>query len=208
LLEDECSDFSSRGPVLPSQEGDALIRQFVEKFKELSDLSFFPQIDPIATTLSVGKVEAYGEMETWLPVRATTAQTALDSINAKLPARFPKLFRDLLLNYRWGEVDLGFFRLSPNPPGPDLAGWLAEVSRDRFLWDFLIAAACIPFAKGPDIDNDRVCFDIRSRKKGWECPVVKVDHEEVLCNNRLKIVKEVAPTFRDLVLQTIDPKRG
>jgi hypothetical protein len=33
---------------------------------------------------------------------------------------------------------------------------------------------------------------------------VKIDHEEILCNNRIKVVGELAPSFRALVLQTIE----
>jgi hypothetical protein len=39
--------------------------------------------------------------------------------------------------------------------------------------------------------------------------VVKIDHEEILCNRRIKIVAELAPSFEDLVLGTIQAaKRG
>jgi len=33
--------------------------------------------------------------------------------------------------------------------------------------------------------------------------IVKIDHEEILCNNRIKIVSELAPSFLDLVLQSL-----
>ncbi len=54
------------------------------------------------------------------------------------------------------------------------------------------------------MDYDPVCFDINSRKKNGECRIVKIHHEEILCNNRVKLVAELAPSFRDLVLGTID----
>ncbi len=54
------------------------------------------------------------------------------------------------------------------------------------------------------MDCDPVCFDIKSRKKNRECRTVKTDLEEILCNNRVKLVAEPAPNFRELVLRTID----
>jgi len=54
------------------------------------------------------------------------------------------------------------------------------------------------------MDYDPVCFDIKSRKKNGECRIVKIDHEEILCNNRVKLVAELAPSFRELVIRTID----
>jgi hypothetical protein len=116
----------------------------------------------------------------------------LESLYAKLPARLPSLFERLLLTYRWAEVHLDTFTLFANPLGPDLGGWHREASRDKILWSFLLAAGYIPFAKGPDM----VCFAVRDRRKNNESPIVKIDHEEILCNNRLRIVKQMAPSPR------------
>jgi len=54
------------------------------------------------------------------------------------------------------------------------------------------------------MDYDPVCFDVNSWKKDREMRVVKIDHEEILCNNRVKVVAELAPSFEALVLQTIE----
>jgi hypothetical protein len=52
------------------------------------------------------------------------------------------------------------------------------------------------------MDYDPVCFDIKSRKNR-DYRIVKIDHEEILSNHRIKVVSEIAATFRALVLQTI-----
>ena len=54
------------------------------------------------------------------------------------------------------------------------------------------------------MDYDPVCFDMNSRKKNREMRVVKIDHEEILCNYRIKVVAELARSFEALVLQTIE----
>jgi hypothetical protein len=186
-----------------SQSDDLLLDQFVAKFEVLDDgLFFFPEIDPIAAELSVGEKGQYGQ-QLWRPTRCNTEAAQLEPIYARLPGRFPKLFERLILSYRWAEVHLDTFTLLPNPPGPDLGRWLLEASRDAILWDFLLARGYVPFAKGPDIDYDRVCFDLNSRGQEGESRIVKIDHEEVLCNNRLRVVAELAPTFRNLIKQTI-----
>jgi hypothetical protein len=73
---------------------------------------------------------------------------------------------------------------------------------DPGLWNALIPAGFIQFGKGPDVDYDPVCFDIRART--GDCRIVKIDHEEILCNNRIKVVAELAPSFEKLVLTTIE----
>ena len=54
------------------------------------------------------------------------------------------------------------------------------------------------------MDYDPVCFDIRSRTKSKDYRIVKIDHEEILCNHRVKVVAELAPSFERLMLQTIE----
>jgi hypothetical protein len=100
----------------------------------------------------------------------------------KLSRRFPPLYERLVLSYRWAEIDLGAYCLLPNPPGPDLSGLLQQISGDPGIWGSLQPGGYIQFGRGPDIDYDPVCFDLSARKKNSEYEIVKIDHEEILCN--------------------------
>ncbi|MFZ3330571.1 MAG: hypothetical protein WA197_08075 [Candidatus Acidiferrales bacterium] len=128
----------------------------------------------------------------------------LEPIYSKLPARFPPLFEQFVLSYRWAEVDLKLCRLLPNPPGMSLDGLLKEMSRDPAIWSALLPAGYIQFGKGPDMDYDPVCFDIGSGNRNRDYKIVKIDHEEILCDYRVKIVSQLAPSFESFVLQTIE----
>ena len=182
---------------------DLLLSEYVASFEKLDELSEYPEIYPITGVLAVSKPDEYG-MVAWRPRRTDPKPALLEPLYAKLPARFPPLFERLLLTFRWAEVHLDTYSLIANPPGSDLEGFFGTISEDRGLWDALIPAGYLRFAKGPDMDYDPVCFDMNSRKKNREMRVVKIDHEEILCNNRVKVVAELAPSFEDLVLQTID----
>ena len=65
-------------------------------------------------------------------------------------------------------------------------------------------AGYIQFGKGPGLEYDPVSFDLKSRNKNGDYRIVKIDHEEILCNNRIKLVAELVPSFEHLVRQTID----
>jgi hypothetical protein len=159
-------------------------------------MTTMPDLEPISPELVTGDVDNYGRRR-WRPIEVVTDTESLDTIYAELPAKFPHLYELLVLSYRWAEVDLKLFTLMANPPGPSLDGLLHE---DPHLWSFLLKSGYIQFGKGPDSDYDPVCFDIRSRKKkGRDCKIVKIDHEQILCYDRLKIVKELAPSFEELV---------
>lgn len=96
------------------------------------------------------------------PRAAIAGREALEPLYARLPGRFPPLFEQLVTAYDWEEeVDLGPFRLLPNPLGREVSG-----GEDGF----------IPFAVGPD--GAWVCFDTERRRNDRDCPVVQ-DGEEI-----------------------------
>ena len=178
------------------KDQDALLEQFVASFEKLDELWTSKEIDPIAWELGVGEVDEYGHRN-WRPLKVRTDRSSLEPLYTKLPGRFPPLFELLALSYRWAEVDLRAFRLLPNPPGTDLAGLFEQNSGDPGLYEALIPAGYVQFGRGPDLDYDPVCFDIKRRKKNGDCPVVKIDHEEILCNYRVKVVGEIAHRLRN-----------
>ena len=180
-----------------------LIDKFIASFEVAAEnLDVFETIDSIAAPLAVGPTNEYGQRR-WRPIKVQTNLTALDPVYAKLPARFPPLYEQLVLSYRWADVDLQRFTLLANPPGDDLSGLLQKIMKAKGLWETLIPNGYIQFGKGSDMDYDPVCFDISSRKNR-DYRIVKIDREEILCNYRIKVVSEIAPSFRALVLQTIE----
>jgi hypothetical protein len=183
---------------------EQLLEKYVVAFEKLDEMVVDEFSMPPAAQLMSGEEDEYGR-RLWKPIRVETPKPFLDEIYDELPNhfRFPHLFEQLLLSYRWAEVDLSTYRLLANPPGDDLNGFFQKMTHPDF-WDALTSAGFIPFGKGPDVDYDPVCFDIKSRKQGGDCRIVKIDHEEILCNNRVKVVAELAPSFHQLVLQTIE----
>ncbi len=78
------------------------------------------------------------------------------------------------------------------------------MSKDQFLWNALLEKGFVRFGKGADFDYNPVCFDLSARRKNGDFRVVKIDHEEILCNRRVKIVGELAASFEKLVMLTIE----
>jgi hypothetical protein len=184
------------------KDDEDLLAQFVASFGKLDLMDENVHIQPDVAELAVDQPDEWGLVH-WQPSKVITARESIDPLYDKLPARFPPLFERLVLSYRWAQIDLQLFTLLANPPGADLSRFFEQISKDPALWAALIPAGYLQFAKGPDMDYDPVCFDIKSRKKNGDCRVVKVDHEEILCNNRIKVVAELAPTFEELVRRTI-----
>jgi len=187
-----------------AEEGRShLLQQFVGCWEKLDGFCLDGNLDSLASHFSTGEKNQSGG-KLWRPVAQVTDPSMLDQLYAKLPARFPPLYEQLVLTYRWADVDLGAYRLLGNPLGPNLSGLLGKMLKDKFLSAFLLKSGFIPFGKGPDIDYDPVCFDLKSRKKNREFSIVKLEHEEILCNERIRVVAELAPTFEQLLRTTIE----
>lgn len=155
---------------------------------------------------AAGDCSDYG-CEPGQPIPVETSVEALADLRAMIPVSLPPLYERLLLSYRWPESDLGRFRLLANPAGPRLKGLLDELTRDAVLWNELTPRGWIRFGKGAGTNYDPVCFDIRQRRKDGDYRIVQLDHEQILCNARIKVVAELAPSFRELVESTVAARR-
>lgn len=180
-----------------------LLETYVATFPKFDDMLADEFSLPAAIQLAIESADRDDERR-WKPIRVETPRSNLREVYAELPCTFPPLFERLLLSYRWAEVDLDTYRLIANPPGHDLNGFFQQMTNDPFLWEALLPAGFLQFGKGPDLDYDPVCFDTKTRKQGGECRIVKIDHEEILCHDRVKVVAELAPSFYQLVLETIE----
>jgi hypothetical protein len=184
-----------------------IIERFVRSFEKYDQLLVPEYSDPI-TEQFVIKSPTESDRRHWQPVRQETGRGRLDSLYSKLPARLPLLFEELLLTFRWAEVDLKRLRLLANPIGDDLSGFEKEVFKDRGLSSILVDGGFIQFGKAADYNYDPICFDTRKPSKDSDCRIVRLDHEEVLCNFRLKEVSQIAPSFRELALMITEGTQG
>jgi hypothetical protein len=150
-------------------------------------------------------------------------RAALEAFYAALPfglSPLPPLYERLILSYKWGKPTPGGYDLRANEEscggyslhasfgGESLTPLLEAVRKDAGLWDALVPQRLFPFGRGGCQSYDPVCFDLSQRRNDGDCPVVGIDHEEILCNYRVKVVVELAPRFRDLVSNTITEARS
>src|SRR5208337_3873761 len=104
-----------------------------------------------------------------------------------------------ILGYRWQQAEVGPYCLLANPPGPNLTGLLHEIRRDPNLSRICLAEGFNQFAKGPDYSYDPICFDGRKETDPASFPIVILDHEEILCNSRIRIRSELADNFEAFI---------
>jgi hypothetical protein len=144
-----------------------LLREFVDTFVRLDERRLSRRFDIDGDVLSV--LDAPWDEEgwsTWSPIKREVPRLALaEDFSVLSGGPLPPLYEQLVLSYRWAEVDLGRVRLLSNLP-PGLKGVAGAIRRDRGLYDALSPAGYLQFGRGPHGDYDPVCFDLARRTPG------------------------------------------
>jgi len=127
-----------------------LLREFVDTFVRLDERRLSRRFDIDGDVLSV--LDAPWDEEgwsTWSPIKREVPRLALaEDFSVLSGGPLPPLYEQLVLSYRWAEVDLGRVRLLSNLP-PGLKGVAGAIRRDRGLYDALSPAGYLQFGRGP-----------------------------------------------------------
>jgi hypothetical protein len=72
-------------------------------------------------------------------------------------------------------------------------------SRDPVLSSVTRSKGFIQIGRPASGSYDPICFDLRSRTKSGEAGIVRLDHEEVLINDSIRVAEKVADRFVELL---------
>jgi hypothetical protein len=179
----------------------ALLERFVACFTDTDPLCDPGEVPPVLRDPFVSAdAPNFGQ---WRPIEYRTPDAKVDALEALLPARFPPLYRLLISRYRYLRIELGNFALLANPPSPGLEGLFYEMFRDDFFSSFLLQHGFIQFAVPQHGNYDPICFNLARRSSQGEMEVVWLDHEQILCYERIRVLGVLAPSFRGLVEQVV-----
>ncbi len=133
-----------------------------------------------------------------VPLREENNTARLEVFERKLPKRLPQSFSSFLSRYSFPAF---------NAEGISFFGWdsaanayTAEAAGvEGSLSELLLPAGYVQIGR-PDSGNfDAICFDLNEPEQNREYRIVKVDHEEILCNWRIRVSGELWPSFVKLV---------
>lgn len=125
----------------------------------------------------------------------------IDEFETKLPKRLPVSFHSLISRYSFNSFDyngLSFFANNNIDENLSLA-----IFKDRFISALTLQNGFIQFARPDNGSYDPICFDTNISQSRREFPIVKIDHEAILCRNKIHIVETVYASFLKFVLEKI-----
>jgi hypothetical protein len=119
----------------------------------------------------------------------------IESLEARLPARLPRSFRSLANRYEYPAFSLGPILLFANTAEHVDYELRDEIWKDKGLSDILQQNGLLHFGRPATGSYDPICFQAGERTGSQEYEVVRVDHEEILCNSRIRITERIARSF-------------
>jgi hypothetical protein len=128
----------------------------------------------------------------------------LDSFEALLPCPFPPSFRSLIRRYVFADFEVGPLWLPANTGEPLFYELSTFFVKDAHLFGTLIQNGFLPFARPDTGCYDPICFDTKRKLTHGEFPIVRVEHEAILCFDRIGSVWDVAPSFLDFVINSVE----
>ncbi|MGA8872725.1 MAG: SMI1/KNR4 family protein [Candidatus Acidiferrales bacterium] len=143
------------------------------------------------------------EMFDWQIVRASDASW-LPKLESELPIPLPPTLRSLVARYLFPSFEAGPLTLYSVGCERNLYSteFRVAMTGDAIMWPFLLERGFLPFANPAGGSYDPVCFDFRDSSRKREPPVVRIDHEEILCYDRLKVLETVASGL-DVILDEV-----
>ncbi len=171
---------------------DAIIDAFVARMNTTAKEPLPPEDLP--EQLRDGESDVHSQF-LW-GIRQADCHQWLSDLMYKLPKRFPPSYYSLISRYTFPAFQLGPVFLFGNT-GEEIQWELKDkIFRDEFMTNQLMRGGFLHFASPSEYDYDPICFDTR---EGIEYRIVQVDHEEILCNSRIRVVKEIAPSFLSML---------
>ncbi len=124
----------------------------------------------------------------------------IETLEAALPLPFPRSFRSLVLRYAYPSLAIGPLQLFANT-GEDRHDEMSQVIlRDKRFSQTLLQHGYLQFARPDTGCYDPICFNTRIKSHRHEYPIVRMDHESILWDGRIRYVREIALSFLDFVM--------
>jgi hypothetical protein len=143
-----------------------------------------------------------------LPIRGEDNATRLLALEEQLPKRMPQSFESFLARYSFPEFDVLGVTLFEWES--DSNKYIVEASAPKgSLSELLIPAGYVQIGRPQSGSFDAICFDLNQQAQNREYRVVQVDHEDILCNWKVRVTGELWPSFVKLAesaLSSDDPQ--
>ena len=126
----------------------------------------------------------------------------IELLQARMGRRFPPSFLDLVSRFSFPAFEHGPLMLFANHREETFWDLSRRLFLDPFMSPTLLSAGFVQIGNPMFYDYDPVCFDCNLG--ATEPRLVQLDHEAILCNSEIRIVREIAPSFIDILKGAVE----
>lgn len=136
-------------------------------------------------------------------ISPSSANPWVGPLEEKLPRRFPAVFQILISRFRFCDFEVGPVMFYGNT-GTEIFNELTRrVFADTNMSPALLRSGYLQFGQAAGGHYDPVCFAPRGLNSKNDSRIVRLDHEEILINNRIRVMSEIAPSLEAFIRQAL-----
>lgn len=151
------------------------------------------QVSSVPDQIPVGHTE-------WRIVREDNRER-IEALQARAGRRFPPSFLNLVTRYSFPAFEHGPLLLFANHRDETFWDLSARLFLDPIMSPTLLSEGFIQIGNPFFYNYDPVCFDCNDG--AIEPRLVQLDHEAILCDSEIRIIKEIAPSFVEILRGTV-----
>lgn len=136
----------------------------------------------------------------WRIVRADNRER-IEVLQTRIGRRFPPSFRDFVYRYSFPAFEHGPLLFFANHREETFWDLGRRLFLDPAMSPTLLSAGFIQIGNPFFYNYDPICFDCSVG--ATEARLVQLDHEAILCDGEIKILKEIAASFIDLLKEAV-----
>jgi hypothetical protein len=201
----------SKKPWRARRENAASVDQLVDSFVRAVNAGcrepiIFTDLDqvPYPSSVLVGEPDEYGGYD-WA-IKPYAGIDWVDSVERRLPRRFPIVYRSLISRYIFPSFEAGDVAFLGNTPeGTDCYELRERLFKDGVLSAALLRGGYIQIGNPAGVNYDPICFVPEGGED--DRPLVQIDHEGILIHDELHIMEEIAPSLSHLMSKVIEAGR-
>jgi hypothetical protein len=173
---------------------DAFVRKINSDRREPGRLDEVPEY--LRESASDPASEPIDGWTNWCVIRRDNS-ARIEQLEKQTGRPFPPSFQYLLANYSFPAFEFGPLMFFANT-GEDTFWELGKrLFQDKHMSPHLLAAGFLQIGNPFFYNYDPVCFDTKSPR--IEKRIVQLDHEAILQHSEMHVVKEIAPSFLELI---------
>jgi hypothetical protein len=174
---------------------DAIVDAFVAAVNSSSREPKYRESIPVACRRSAARYRGRSDWH----IAPAAAGSWLSELRTRSPFRWPHSFYSLISRYQFPSFCCGPLEFYSVGLATDKSELCNAVFRDEAMVAVLWAHGYLPFARPEDSSYDPICFDFTNGFGGDEAAVVRIDHEEILCRENIRVVQVLSPAFQLLL---------